>query len=229
MSRTAEAVYITMPSRCLAEEYEEIRCKCCGASFPASKFFVIVDRKVDEADWHRASLCPDCIRGQGAGWRFLSRKLGECKRCGRAIVGKKRYCPDCVSGARKNREHHAFFRVPVSARGRDVRGLPIDMRDALLREQPMCSACGYTTPKGLQGQAMALGRIYSVLQIHHIVPRQWCGLNTRANLIVLCPTCHRLAHRITSLLGSREHLLSEPGFLLRQLEKYAPKKARRAK
>jgi 5-methylcytosine-specific restriction endonuclease McrA len=30
--------------------------------------------------------------------------------------------------------------------------------------------------------------------IHHLLPRSLGGTNERTNLIVLCPTCHRLAH-----------------------------------
>lgn len=35
-----------------------------------------------------------------------------------------------------------------------------------------------------------------VLDIHHIIPKYFCGKNDPTNLIALCPNCHKIFHRI---------------------------------
>lgn len=55
----------------------------------------------------------------------------------------------------------------------------------LKERTPFCEVCSWTPPQGVNGRG---------LNAHHIVPVSMGGRTDQWNMIVLCPTCHRLAH-----------------------------------
>lgn len=58
------------------------------------------------------------------------------------------------------------------------------IRSELIEEHPSCQICGYN--------------FKPILHIHHIVPLKMYGDNSRDNLIVVCPNCHKLLHKAYS-------------------------------
>ena len=54
-----------------------------------------------------------------------------------------------------------------------------------------CEVCGWTPPPGHE----------SILELHHILPVSKGRTGERRNLILLCPTHHRLAHRVSVATG----------------------------
>lgn len=81
-----------------------------------------------------------------------------------------------------------------------------------------CEACSWTVPRGL---ALLEGHA-DLLHGHHVVPIACGGADAVENLILLCPTCHGIAHALGRMenLGdggthlwhgpkSRDHLLYE--------------------
>jgi len=56
-----------------------------------------------------------------------------------------------------------------------------------------CEVCGWAPPRyGTD--------YYKVMEVHHAMPKNAGGKDEPGNLILLCPNCHRIAHRITSSL-----------------------------
>jgi 5-methylcytosine-specific restriction endonuclease McrA len=57
---------------------------------------------------------------------------------------------------------------------------------AILKEyKGLCEHCGFDPP------------VISLLHAHHIIPVSCGGADRPENMIVLCPTCHAIAHYVT--------------------------------
>lgn len=62
-----------------------------------------------------------------------------------------------------------------------------------------CEACRWTSPYATVTPRHPFG----MLQLHHIVPISAGGHNQVENLLLLCPNCHRTAHRIFGIRNTR--------------------------
>ena len=58
------------------------------------------------------------------------------------------------------------------------------IRDRYIKQQPNCETC-----------IMKYMRVTKATQVHHIVPVSQGGKNIDANLIALCPDCHKWYHQ----------------------------------
>jgi len=65
-------------------------------------------------------------------------------------------------------------------------------RGGILQRRPQCEVCGFD--------------ITEILEVHHRVAVSCGGGNDDENLVVLCPNCHRLAHKAGALANVSEEL-----------------------
>lgn len=66
-----------------------------------------------------------------------------------------------------------------------------------------CQACGWRTPPMFRDP-------YKCLEIHHVLPRVRGGGDQFDNLVLLCGSCHRVAHQ---RWGRRDSGLTKPYYL----------------
>lgn len=66
------------------------------------------------------------------------------------------------------------------------------------RGDDCCEFCRWRPPRALRDRAG--GRIDRLLHGHHVVPVSCGGADAAANLILLCPTHHALAHHIGTIV-----------------------------
>jgi hypothetical protein len=59
---------------------------------------------------------------------------------------------------------------------------------------PVCETCGWTPPACLDVPGAAVAA--DLLHLHHVHPVCIGGPDAPANLVLLCPTCHAIAHRL---------------------------------
>lgn len=110
---------------------------------------------------------------QSSGWYMAARMVGEDEpEKGQEMLG---YC---------SRECYGAARVLQSANGAVWKELQESrnrsgLRRMALEDEGKCRICGEDR----------------VLEMHHIIPVAAGGPDIRANVVMLCPTCHRLAHR----------------------------------
>jgi len=57
-----------------------------------------------------------------------------------------------------------------------------------------CEACGWKPPDGLREAGQRDG--HKIMHAHHVVPLACGGPDVSVNLVLLCPNCHALAHRL---------------------------------
>lgn len=62
-----------------------------------------------------------------------------------------------------------------------IKGCSLRAKECKQNNIKKCQACGYNE--------------YPILQIHHIIEKHNGGTNDFDNLIVLCPNCHKKAHK----------------------------------
>lgn len=71
-----------------------------------------------------------------------------------------------------------------------------------------CEACGWAPPLALDGCGGIPGS--ELLHAHHIRPVSCLGSDYPTNIVVLCPNCHAIAHRITlarrDVFGKRRYV-----------------------
>lgn len=64
------------------------------------------------------------------------------------------------------------------------------LKKRLISESPQCMICGFD--------------FEPVLQIHHVLPISEYGDNDERNVIVVCPTCHKVLHKAYSAIRSND-------------------------
>lgn len=58
-----------------------------------------------------------------------------------------------------------------------------------------CEACAWTPPSALDVEGLSPAG--DMLHAHHVYPVAMGGVDAASNLVVLCPTCHAVAHRLS--------------------------------
>lgn len=70
--------------------------------------------------------------------------------------------------------------------GRSSRDARNYRRDRQATDNPHCEVCGWTSPVGME----------DMMPVHHIKPLSCGGTHETTNLILLCPNCHAIAHKL---------------------------------
>jgi len=65
-----------------------------------------------------------------------------------------------------------------------------------------CDICGYKPHMAY----------YNIMHVHHVLPRSKGGSNRPSNLVLLCPTCHQIAHA-TIRIGKHFKPFTKEAFL----------------
>jgi hypothetical protein len=59
-----------------------------------------------------------------------------------------------------------------------------------------CDVCGWFPPVGL---ARVSAGLHTMMHAHHVIPVACGGDDAEANLVLLCPNCHSVAHRLGTI------------------------------
>jgi 5-methylcytosine-specific restriction endonuclease McrA len=59
-----------------------------------------------------------------------------------------------------------------------------------------CEACGWRPSQSFRS---TFKKWVGMMHVHHVVPQACRGTNETENLIILCPTCHAMIHKMTRI------------------------------
>lgn len=76
-----------------------------------------------------------------------------------------------------------------------------------------CEACGWTPSVKIQERFTDWRNL---IHAHHVIPRSCGGPNIRQNLVLLCPICHALAHRLGRIIRVKKGLCEWSGPMRRE-------------
>jgi hypothetical protein len=94
---------------------------------------------------------------------------------------------------------------PLQARGKITTARDAKAVEGFKADKAACEVCDFTPPRALAGPGSPY--LARLLHAHHVVPVACGGTDDPDNLIVVCPTCHAVAHalgRIGRMAAVRE-------------------------
>lgn len=129
-------------------------------------------------------------------------------------AGFNRYM-DFASGRSLDKKGPELFLLdgPIPRKeARAAKGRPIQNRDRIIVQQ-VVRACGYSCQIDPGHETfIAAGNQRPYVEGHHLIPLKWqylfdCSLDVYANILALCPNCHRLLHHGDLERSNRTRLL----------------------
>lgn len=79
-------------------------------------------------------------------------------------------------------------------------------------EECNCEVCGWTPPMSVKQRFLDWR---GLMHAHHILPRSCGGADIKENMIVICPICHALAHRLGRIIRVKKGGHKWSGFTTR--------------